>query len=406
MASETALETNAEAGTDVRRQAETRHRTDASTPNTGSGTSPSIQLRMSDVTRRFGDFVAVDGINIELHSGEVFALLGPSGCGKTTSLRMVAGLEKLDGGSIRMRDRVLADAETGMVLPPERRNIAMVFQSYAVWPHMTVEQNVAFPLRMRKVRRAERRRRVEEILEITGLSSMADRPATALSGGQQQRVALARALVYTPDLMLLDEPLSNLDAKLRTQMRRELRRLNQELGITMLFVTHDQDEALSLADRIAVMNRGRVEQVGTPAELYERPQTPFVRDFLGRVLVIPGVLSVSAGQPTVRLSDPELGQEVVVLPEAPEGLADGTAVGVYCRPEDTEIVADANTATPGPNQIRTRIASAAYLGDCMEYVVKVSGKTAVLSGPRRTPYAVGDSVLLQVDPSRASVWPL
>jgi ABC-type Fe3+/spermidine/putrescine transport system ATPase subunit len=365
-----------------------------------------VQLRLSNVTRRFGDFTAVDGIDIELRTGEVFALLGPSGCGKTTSLRMVAGLEKLDGGSITMRDRVLADAETGKVLPPERRNIAMVFQSYAVWPHMTVAQNVAFPLKMRRVRRAERRRRVDEILAITGLSEMSDRPATMLSGGQQQRVALARALVYTPDLLLLDEPLSNLDAKLRTQMRREIRRLNQELGITMLFVTHDQDEALSLADRIAVMNGGRVEQVGTPAELYERPATPFVRDFLGRVLVLPGVLAGGPQNPSVRLNDRSLGQDVVLLHEAPAELPVGTPVGVYCRPEDVDVLADPGSAAPGPNQLRTRIASAAYLGDCIEYVVEVSGATAVLNGPRRTPHAVGDSVLLQIDPERAAVWPL
>jgi ABC-type Fe3+/spermidine/putrescine transport system ATPase subunit len=400
MASETAITIDTEA------RAEARLPADGPVTPPASEITNGVQLQMTNVTRRFGDFVAVDGIDIELHSGEVFALLGPSGCGKTTSLRMVAGLERPDGGSIRMRDRVLADAESGKMLPPEKRNIAMVFQSYAVWPHMTVAQNVGFPLRMRKVKRAERRRRVQEILEVTGLGAMADRPSTSLSGGQQQRVALARALVYTPDLLLLDEPLSNLDAKLRTQMRRELRRLNQELGITMLFVTHDQDEALSLADRIAVMNQGRVEQVGAPMELYERPRTPFVRDFLGRLLVLPGVLSLDGGTPAVRLDSRDLGQDHVLLPEAPAGLADGTAVGLYCRPEDVEIVADASTVTPGPNQIRTRIVSAAYLGDCMEYVVKISGMTAVLSGPRRTPYGVGDDVLLQIDPARASVWPL
>ena len=249
------------------------------------------QLRLTGVTRRFNEVVAVDHIDLEIQPGEVFALLGPSGCGKSTTLRVVAGLEKIDEGSIVMRDRVLAQADRGKSLPSEKRNIAMVFQSYAVWPHMTVAQNVGFPLRMRKVRRAERRRRVEEILAVTGLADYAERPATMLSGGQQQRVALARALIYTPDLLLLDEPLSNLDAKLRTQMRREIRRLNQELGVTMLFVTHDQDEALSLADRLAVMNKGKVEQIGTPMDLYERPATPFVRDFLGRLIVVEGVAS-------------------------------------------------------------------------------------------------------------------
>ena len=364
-----------------------------------------VRLRLSNLTRRFGDFTAVDGIDVDLRDGEVFALLGPSGCGKTTSLRMVAGLEKIDGGRIVMGDRVLADAERGKVVPPERRNIAMVFQSYAVWPHMTVAQNVGFPLRMRKVRRAERRRLVQEILDVTGLGAMADRPATMLSGGQQQRVALARALVYTPDLLLLDEPLSNLDAKLRTQMRREIRRLNQELKITMLFVTHDQNEALSLADRVAVMNQGRVEQIGTPAELYERPATPFVRDFLGRRLVLPGRLSRSSGSPVVKLDDPSLGQESLTVPGAADDLPEGSAVGIYCRPEDVTILPDAGGPL-GLNQVRTRVTSAAYLGDCMEYVVKVSASSSVLSGPRRTPHAMGDSVVLQIDPAQATVWPL
>ncbi|WP_329110673.1 ABC transporter ATP-binding protein [Micromonospora sp. NBC_01699] len=369
------------------------------------GSPAPAQLTLTGVTRRFGDFVAVDGIDLEIPSGEIFALLGPSGCGKTTTLRMIAGLERMDAGRIVMGERILADAGSGRSLPPERRELAMVFQSYAVWPHMTVAQNVEFPLRMRRVGRADRRRRVAEILEVTGLSAVADRSATLLSGGQQQRVALARALVYAPDLLLLDEPLSNLDAKLRTQMRHEIRRLNRELGTTMLFVTHDQDEALSLADQVAVMNKGRVEQVGRPVELYERPKTPFVRDFLGRLVMIEGILDRTGSGPRVLTRAEGLGQEHVTVDEAPPDLPDGARVGIFCRPEDLDIRARGD-GPAGPNEVRAVVVSAAYLGDCLEYVLDVGGSTAVVTGTRRSVHAIGDIVLLAVDPARATVWPL
>ncbi|MFF1422762.1 ABC transporter ATP-binding protein [Streptomyces sp. NPDC058280] len=366
---------------------------------------PEVQLRLSGVTRRFNDVIAVDQIDLEVKAGEIFALLGPSGCGKSTSLRMIAGLEKIDEGSISMRDRALADAGQGTFLPSEKRNIAMVFQSYAIWPHMTVAQNVAFPLRMRRVKRAERRRRVEEILAVTGLEAVADRPATLLSGGQQQRVALARALVYTPDLLLLDEPLSNLDAKLRIQMRREIRRLNQELGITMLFVTHDQDEALSLADRLAVMNKGKVEQVGRPMELYEHPKTPFVRDFLGRLIVVEGVLAGDAALRRVRLDTGGRRVGEIVGPDVPAGLGEGDRVGVYLRPEDVDIK-PYDAAEPAPNQVMARVLSSAYLGDSFEYVLDIAGSNVLLSAPRRVVHHPGDTVVVEVDPQRAMVWPL
>ncbi|MFF3753253.1 ABC transporter ATP-binding protein [Streptomyces sp. NPDC002018] len=366
---------------------------------------PAVQLRLSGVTRKFNDVVAVDQIDLDVRQGEIFALLGPSGCGKSTSLRMIAGLEKIDQGSIRMRDRALADAGQGTFLPSEKRNIAMVFQSYAIWPHMTVAQNVAFPLRMRRVKRAERRRRVEEILAVTGLEAMADRPATLLSGGQQQRVALARALVYTPDLLLLDEPLSNLDAKLRIQMRREIRRLNRELGITMLFVTHDQDEALSLADRLAVMNKGKVEQVGRPMDLYERPRTAFVRDFLGRLVVVEGVLAADMARRRVRLDTDGLRVGEIVGPDVPEGLEDGDRVGVYLRPEDVDIK-PFDGGEPAPNQVVARVLSSVYLGDSFEYVLDIAGSSVLLGAPRRVVHRPGETVVVEVDPRRAMVWPL
>jgi ABC-type Fe3+/spermidine/putrescine transport system ATPase subunit len=358
------------------------------------------QLALRGLTRRFGDVAAVDGIDLDLAPGQIFALLGPSGCGKSTTLRMVAGLERVDAGTITMAGRTLADGATGKAMRPEKRNIAMVFQSYAVWPHMTVGQNVEFPLKMRGTGKAERRRRAAEILEVTGLGAVADRSAALLSGGQQQRVALARALVYTPDLLLLDEPLSNLDAKLRTQMRHEIRRLNRELGTTMLFVTHDQDEALSLADRVAVMNQGRVEQVGTPDELYERPATPFVRDFLGRVVTVEGTLTRTPDG--VRVFFGETHADVAT--DAP-GVADGDRVALCCRPEDLDI-RPAPAARPGPNELRATVESAAYLGDSIEYVLRIGAGTAVVTGSRHDRYDAGDQLALTVDPRRATVWPL
>jgi ABC-type Fe3+/spermidine/putrescine transport system ATPase subunit len=367
---------------------------------TSSVQDPPPRLVLSGVRRRFGDVTAVDGVDLQVRDGEIFALLGPSGCGKTTLLRMVAGLEPVDGGSIVMAGREIANAS--MSVPPNRRNIAMVFQSYAVWPHMTVSQNVAFPLRMRRVARSERSRRVRDILEITGLSGVADRPATMLSGGQQQRVALARALVYTPDLLLLDEPLSNLDAALRVQMRREIRRLNQELGIPMLFVTHDQDEALSVADRVAVLNRGRVEQMGTPRELYEQPATQFVRDFIGRLIPMFGELRRSGGEATVQID----GSSAVVAGIAAEQLADvahGTALGLYVRPEDVQLTSAADGVTP-PNHVPATVQSWSYLGDRIEYIIDLGRSTAVVTSSGREPFAAGSEIALVIDPSRVSVW--
>ena len=245
-------------------------------------------LQLKQVTKRFNDQVVVHHVDLTLRRGEFFTLLGPSGCGKTTTLRMVAGLERPDGGEIVLRGRPVASAASGHFDPPEKRNLGMVFQSYAIWPHMTVFENVAYPLELRRQPRATIRARVAEVLDLVGLAGLEQRPATQLSGGQQQRLALCRALVYEPDLILLDEPFSNLDAKLREQMRVELKLLQQRLNVTVLFVTHDQLEALSLSDTIAVMNLGRLEQVGTPRALYDGPGSPFVRDFIGQNVLLDG----------------------------------------------------------------------------------------------------------------------
>ncbi|SEM48569.1 ABC transporter ATP-binding protein [Streptacidiphilus jiangxiensis] len=252
----------------------------AATDKTGGATVEFVALR-----RSFGATTALDGLDLTVNPGELVALLGPSGCGKTTALRMLAGFETPDSG------QVLVDGEDVTHLPAHRRDAGMVFQSYSLFPHLNARDNVAFGLKMRKTGKAERHRRADELLELVGLPTHGDRYPHQLSGGQQQRIALARALALQPRVLLLDEPLSALDAKVRENLREEIRRLQQELGITTLFVTHDQEEALSMADRVAVMHAGRLEQCDTPAELYARPATAFVAEFVGTMNRIPGVLA-------------------------------------------------------------------------------------------------------------------
>ena len=233
------------------------------------------RLTLTDVSKTYGDTKVVDRLSLSLRAGEFVSLLGSSGCGKTTTLRMIAGFVPLSSGSIE------ADGRTLSTLPPERRNMSMIFQSYALWPNMTVAQNVAFGLKMRKVPRGQRKARVDEILDVVKLGHLGSRYPSELSGGQQQRVSLARALVVRPNVLLLDEPLSNLDANLREEMRSEIRRLHNEFGTTSVYVTHDQAEAMATSDRIAVMNKGRIEQIDPPLTLYTRPRTRYVAEFLG-----------------------------------------------------------------------------------------------------------------------------
>src|SRR3954470_2924027 len=254
---------------------------------------PSVTL--SKVGRHFGALKAVDAVDLAVEHGEFVTLLGPSGCGKTTTLRMVAGLERNDTGSITIGGRTVSDAASDLFVPPDHRKLGMVFQSYAIWPHMTVFDNVAYPLSVRHVAKAEIKTRVMAALKLVEMEAYAERPAPALSGGQQQRVAIARALVFEPEVLLLDEPLSNLDARLRAQMGDEFRSIQKRLGITTLYVTHDQDEAMALSDRVVLMRRGRILQTGAPEAVYRRPASREVASFFGAPNLVEA--SVTASQP-------------------------------------------------------------------------------------------------------------
>jgi putative spermidine/putrescine transport system ATP-binding protein len=289
---------------------------------TQAATRAGVEVRLEDLRRRYAGVTALDGLSLTLAPGELVALLGPSGCGKTTAMRLVAGLEEADGG------RVVVGGQDVTGLPASKRDMGMVFQAYSLFPHMTAWENVAFGLQMRKVGAAERRQKAHETLELVGLAAYSNRFAHQLSGGQQQRVALARALAINPKVLLLDEPLSALDAKVRSRLRDEIRRVQLEVGITTLFVTHDQEEALAIADRVGVMNKGRLEQLGPPTTVYSRPATPFVAEFVGLTNRLPGV--VRDGAVDVR---------GIRLPLVQAGVEDGPAVALV-RPETVSLAAD------------------------------------------------------------------
>jgi iron(III) transport system ATP-binding protein len=345
---------------------------------------PGVSLRA--LTRRYGDVAAVDQLSLEVKPGELVALLGPSGCGKTTTLRLVAGFLAPEAGEIWVGERCLSSA--GTVVPPERRRMAMIFQSYALWPHMTVAQNVGYGLRFkRELSRADRDRRVAELLRVVQLAGYESRYPGELSGGQQQRVAVARALVVEPEILLLDEPLSNLDANLREEMRFEIRRLHETFGITTLYVTHDQAEAMVISDRIAVLERGRVAQVGTPDEVFLAPRTRFVAEFIGRTNLLEAIVMgpdlVAHGRLRLRVGGGPL--------------PSGARVTVSIRPHDVVI----GEARPGANSVRGTVRRASFLGDGVDYHVQVADSDLVLrvagsATPRRR---VGETVGLSIDPS-------
>jgi ABC-type Fe3+/spermidine/putrescine transport system ATPase subunit len=363
-------------------------------------------LKIKDLSKRFNEVQAVDRLDLEIRDGEFFTLLGPSGCGKTTTLRMVGGLERPDAGEIALGERCLVSRARGVFVKPERRDMGMVFQSYALWPHMTVFENVAYPLKLRRMKRPAIREKSRAALELVGLGGLEERPATALSGGQQQRVALARALVFSPRVLLLDEPLSNLDARLREEMRRELKSLQRRVGVTVLFVTHDQMEALSLSDRIAIMNCGRLEQVAAPEEVYYRPRTPFARDFLGKVFALTGKI-VGAGEKGIDVELKDLPAAPLCVRssrDAPEGTwTAGTEVMVAIRPE--QIALRLSAGDRRCNVLPATLQSSQFLGDRYEYTVAVGSQSRVLSAPASQPLKPGEKVYLELDPEAITLWP-
>lgn len=328
------------------------------------------RVLLRNLNKMYDDVRAVKDVNLEIRDKEFVVLVGPSGCGKTTTLRLLAGFLAPNGGRIVVGDRVLS--APGAVVPPEERGMAMIFQSYAVWPHKTVFDNVAFGLKLRRRPQSEIKERVGRMLDLVHLGELVARYPGELSGGQQQRIALARALVVEPDILLLDEPLSNLDASLREEMRFEIRRLHEEMRITSVYVTHDQAEAMVTSDRIAVMNRGRVEQIGTPEEIYEHPRTQFVASFIGRTNCLTGI--VSDGK-SVRCNG------LPPLAVNPNGgiPAPGLSVALSIRPQEIRLAGDGGAPDPeGVNVLSGRILRHAYLGEARDYLVGVAGTDLTL----------------------------
>jgi putative spermidine/putrescine transport system ATP-binding protein len=345
----------------------------------GATARTAVEVRMEGLRRHYGPVVALDGLDLTMAPGELVALLGPSGCGKTTTLRLVAGLEDADAG------RITVGGKDVIHLPASKRDMGMVFQAYSLFPHMTVRQNVAFGLRLRRVSPAERDRRALEMLELVGLSTQADRYPHQISGGQQQRVALARALAIEPQVLLLDEPLSALDAKVRAQLRDQIRRIQLEVGITTLFVTHDQEEALAIADRVGVMRDGKLEQLAAPTEVYSRPATPFVAEFVGLTNRLAG--TVGGGTVTVRGRD---------LPLVDASTPAGQVIALV-RPEAVTLASD-SSGESGP--LTGTVIASTFLGATSRVTVDLGDTTimAQLSTSDATALSAGSRVALSIRP--------
>jgi iron(III) transport system ATP-binding protein len=360
----------------------------------------SAELTVERLRKVFpASLAAVDEVSFRVAPGEIVVLLGPSGCGKTTTLRCVAGLERPTSGTIAIGGAIVSDPARGVLVPPRRRNIGMVFQSYAVWPHMTVTQNVAFPLRRRRMPRHEVDSKVAEVLDLVGLGPFARRPVVLLSGGQMQRVALARSLVYEPRLLLLDEPLSNLDAKLRLRLRDDLRRIIKQTGVSALYVTHDQSEAVVLGDRIGVMRDGRLLQLAPPGEIYNRPADLFVASFTGASnLLAARVLELNGEFGTVEAAS---GDRLTTW--LPPGVKAGEAVRVAVRPENVRLGA---TGEASANRFTARVAAQHYQGvQTVYHLAALGGRIEALELGTSTRYAIGSDVEVVLPPALCWAYP-
>jgi ABC-type Fe3+/spermidine/putrescine transport system ATPase subunit len=352
------------------------------------------KLVLRNVSRTFGSYTAVDNLNLTLHEGELVSLLGSSGCGKTTTLRMIAGFITPTQGTIELDGEVISSPQSS--LPPEKRKMSMIFQSYAIWPNMTVEENVGFGLKLRKVPAAEAKRRIDEMLEVVQLGRLRDRYPAELSGGQQQRVALARSMVVKPAILLLDEPLSNLDANLREEMRFEIRRLHDEFKMTMVYVTHDQAEAMVTSDRIAVMNQGRIEQIDAPYELYRNPKTKFVAGFIGRTNFLTGRSRAGAVDfggffiPTRALAaDGHLPDEVQIS----------------IRPQSIHLLRDKPAASDQRCCVEGSVQRRAYLGESWDYHISFSPDLEPIRVTARPSdvFEVGQKIYADIDTSQITI---
>jgi len=364
-----------------------------------------MELFLDGITKAFKGQRAVDKLSLHIHEGEFFAILGPSGCGKTTTLRCIVGFEKPDEGEIRIGPSVVSSPALGIHTPPNKRNIGMVFQSYAIWPHMTVFENVSYGLRMRRTPTGEIRPRVSQMLELVGLAGFESRMASQLSGGQMQRVALARSLVLNPKILLLDEPLSNLDARLRDRLRFELKEIQLRTKITTIYVTHDQTEAVVLGDRIAVMNHGQIVQLGTPRELYEQPVNAFVADFLGSTNMLEGTTKPEKSPKLIRV-EVAPGFEIVSKIKIPTqmGTTTGSGVRVSIRPERATL----STSPPQQdiNVWSAEVVVPQFMGTYTRYLVEIAGhRLTVICSEGRSDFKPGQRVFMHADPSTVDVFP-
>ena len=354
-------------------------------------------LEVKNLVKWFGNDRAVDDISFTIPRGAFLTLLGPSGCGKTTTLMSIAGLHAIDGGSIRVGDVIYTSPSEGLFLAPEKRDIGMVFQSYAIWPHMTVTKNVAYPLEIRKVPQDEIDDRVADTLALVGLTDMADKMATQLSGGQQQRASLARAIVSKPLLLLFDEPLSNLDLKLREHMRVELKRIQHEVGITSVYVTHDQSEALVMSDEIIVMSKGRIEQRGGPRDIYAHPTNRYVSNFIGVANLLDGRVSKAGNGGLGEVAVAHNGAKIDVTCSISEGLAEGAETVLSVRPENVHAIRE----NEGGNCLEGEVIEAVFLGSYVDCRVKWGDfEWKVIAHPRDR-LRKGEKVFLKLDPDHS-----